>query len=153
MNRKLVKDLMLLLNHGWRPYNHKFPDSLYARLCCFQVGVKGKGKEPVWFVRGEVFLCVSCNRSCSLTRPEGVLLPLPLPVSRQARDRGYSLTPGEMVAAKALLRVDEVAYCLNIAERSVYDWVAEGKLPRAWDGEPLRIPSEAVSRYMQNFEV
>lgn len=149
MNRKFVKDFLLLYNAGWRPYNEKPNASVYQKLGCPHVGTKGK--EPYWFVRGEHFLCVTCNKGCTLTRPEGVILPLPLAYPVKS-EKEFSLTPGEMVARKALLRVDEVAYCLNISERSVYRWIEEGKLRRAIGGEPLRVPSGDVAHYMQNFE-
>ena len=149
MNRKFVKDFLLLHNAGWRPYNSKPDAAVYKKLDCPHAGTKGK--EPFWFVRGETFLCVTCDKSCSLVRPEGMLLPLPIFFPAK-RDKDFTLTPGELVARKALLRVDEIAYCLNISERTVYDWIAEGKLRRAVGGEPVRVPSEDVAHYMRNFE-
>ena len=121
------------------------------RIDCPNNSAKGKG--PYWFVRGDVFLCVSCNKSCSLTRPEGVILPLPLvsPPDPKATGKEFSMTPGELVTRKKLLRIDEAAYCLNISERLVYNWVAEGKLRQAL-GTPVRVSADDVAFYMQNFE-
>ena len=151
MNRTFVKNFLMLHNAGWRPYNGAKPDkSVYEKLGCPHADAKGKG--PFWFVRGDTFLCVSCDKSCSVVRPEGVILPLPLAYTVEKQGKEFSLTPGEMVARKALLRVDEVAYCLNISERHVYRWIAEGRLRRAIGAEPVRVPAEDVAHYMQTFE-
>ncbi len=76
----------------------------------------------------------------------------PLPINYEERtDTPFSLTPGEMVQRKSLLRVDEVAYCLNIKERTVYDWIAEGKLRKTKEN-PVRVPAPDVLFYMSNFE-
>jgi len=151
MNRRFVKDFMLLYNQGWRPYNTgKLPDSVYEKFGCPHNSPKGKG--PYWFVRGDVFLCVTCNKHCSLTRPEGTILPLPLvfPPDKRKR-REFSMTPGELVTRKKLLRIDEAAYCLNVSERLVYNWIYEGKLRQA-RGVPVRVSADDVAFFMQNFE-
>lgn len=151
MNRKFVSDLMLLFNGGWRPYTLKPDPKVYERVECPLRGVKRK--EPVWFVRGDIFLCISCNKGCTLTRPEGFVLPLPLPAQRKDSKNPpyhFQLTPGEMVSHKALLRVDEAAYCLNISWRQVYDWIAEGKLRRVKD-QPIRVSAEDVAMLMSDF--
>jgi excisionase family DNA binding protein len=70
----------------------------------------------------------------------------------EKQEKEFTLTPGEMVVRKALLRVDEVAYCLNISDRQVYRWIADGKLRRALGEEPVRVPAADVAHYMQNFE-
>ncbi|MDR2502945.1 MAG: helix-turn-helix domain-containing protein [Deltaproteobacteria bacterium] len=152
MNRAFVKNFLLLYHAGWRPYNaNNPPKAVYEKLGCPHAGAGGK--EPFWFVRGETFLCVTCNRSCALTRPEGFILPLPLAFPPPAkREKEFALTPGEMIVRKKLLRVDETAYCLNISERAVYDWIAEGKLRRAVGGGPVRVLADDVAYYMQNFE-
>jgi excisionase family DNA binding protein len=150
MNRKFVKEFLLLYNAGWRPYTNNYAtvaSSLYEKLGCPYADTKNK--KPFWFVRGDVFLCVTCDKSCTLTRPEGVILPLPLAVPPLQGEK-FSLTPGEMVARRSLLRVDEAAYCLNISERAVYNWIYEGKLRRTED-VPVRVSAEDVARYMQNF--
>ena len=48
------------------------------------------------------------------------------------------------------MRVDEAAYCLNISERQVYDWIAEGKLRKA-RGTPIRVSAEDVASGMTTF--
>lgn len=150
MNRKLISDILLLINGGWRPYSLKPEKSVYERIGCALVGVKRK--EPVWFVREDIFLCISCSKGCTLNRPEGFVLPLPMPAPKTERKEAFpfQLTPGEMVRHKALLRVDEAAYCLNISERQVYDWIAEGKL-RSVKDKPIRVSAEDVALCMSNF--
>jgi excisionase family DNA binding protein len=66
------------------------------------------------------------------------------------KDETYQLTPAEMVTRKTLLRVDEAAYCLNISERQVYNWIAEGKLRRVKE-QPVRVPAVDVHSCMTNF--
>ena len=67
------------------------------------------------------------------------------------KDEPYQLSPDEMVSHKNLLRVDEAAYCLNVSERMIYDWVAEGKLRRLKDS-PVRVAAEDVAFLMKDFE-
>lgn len=151
MNRKFVNDMMLLLSSGWRPYSLKPDVTVYERVGCPFINIKRK--DPVWFVREDVFLCVSCNKSCTLTRPEGFIVPLPMAVQNMDKKDPlpFKLTPGEMVSHKALLRVDEAAYCLNISARQVYSWIAEGKLRRVKDA-PVRVSAEDVALLMSDFE-
>ena len=129
MNSAYVKAIIALVKAQWRPYNYEPRADVYKKLQCPHAHPKGK-KRPIWFVRGDVFTCITCAKGCTLSRPEGFLLPLPIQYAEKP-EVPFQLTPAEMVARKALLRVDEVAYCLNISERAVYDWIAEGKLRKA----------------------
>jgi excisionase family DNA binding protein len=152
MSIAFIRSIIELVQAQWRPYNYEPEPSVYTKLKCPYMDAKGekKGrKKPFWFVRGDAFLCISCSKGCALTRPEGFVTALPVqyPVKK---DTTYLLAPAEMVTHKALLRVDEAAYCLNISERQVYDWIAEGKLRRV-KGQPFRIPAEDVHSWMVNF--
>jgi excisionase family DNA binding protein len=138
-----------LVQVGWRPFNHPPQASVYEKLKCPHAGTKGRIK-PFWFVRGDIFTCVSCSKGCTLSRPAGFYIPLPIPFSERP-EAPFTLAPSEMVTRKALLRVDEAAYCLNISERQVYDWIAEGKLRKAKE-QPIRVSAEDVCSYMTNFE-
>jgi excisionase family DNA binding protein len=149
MSVSLIRNVIELVGSGWRPYNYKPTPKAYENLHCPYADAKGK-KKPFWFVRGDIFLCVSCERGCTLSRPEGFILPLPIRYEEH-KATPFSRTPGEMVVKKSLLRVDEAAYCLNISERSVYDWIAEGKLRKA-RGAPIRVAAEDVAYFMTNFE-
>ena len=151
-----IRNIIELVNSGWRAYSAAPDSSVYAKLGCPYAPEttddgkkKRKAKAPFWFVNSDSFLCIGCNRQCALFRPEGFMQPLPINYKRPCEP--FALSPAEMVQRKSLLRVDEVAYCLNIKERSVYDWIAEGKL-RGTKDKPVRVPVEDVAFYMNNFE-
>lgn len=157
MTKTTIRSIIELVNHGWRAYNAAPQSAIYARLGCRYAPEnteegkkKKKAKEPFWFVRSDSFLCIGCERRCNLFRPEGFILPLPINYEERPGEP-YTLTPAEMVQRKSLLRVDEVSYCLNIKERTVYDWIAEGRLRKTKEN-PVRIPAEDVVFYMSNFE-
>lgn len=149
MTKTFIRSIIELVNHGWRPYSAKPHPSAYAKLQCSHANTKRGADKPFWFVRGDIFLCVGCSRRCTLSRPEGFIMPLPIQYETRTDDP-FSLTPAEMVSRKSLLRVDEAAYCLNISERTVYDWIAEGKLRKVQE-QPVRIPAEDVVHRMTNF--
>lgn len=144
MSKTLITDIVTLTREGWRPYNASPQSAVYERLDC------ERSKKAYWFVRGDIFLCVGCARRCSLVRPEGFSLPLPLlyPVPAQP----YSLTPMEMTQVKHLLNVFEAAYCLNCSHRMIYRWIETGDL-RAAKGRPRRVLAADVFRLMNTLEV
>ena len=148
MSNAIVRSIIALVSAKWRPYNYEPQAEVYAKLKCPYANSKGQ-KKPLWFVRGDVFTCISCPKGCTLSRPEGFLLPLPIQY-KEKPDAPYQLTPAEMVSRKALLRVDEAAYCLNISERQIYDWIAEGKL-RKTKSQPVRVAAEDVAACMTDF--
>jgi hypothetical protein len=149
MTTAFIKNLISLVYAGWRPYNYKPRPSVYEKLECPHAGAK-RGTKPFWFVRGDIFVCVACTKGCSLSRPDEFYLPLPIRYS-EAPQNPYTLTPAELVKCKKLLRVDEVAYCLNVSERLVYAWIAEGKLRKLTE-LPVRVPAEDVTSLMEQFE-
>lgn len=148
MSRTLIQDVVKLTKAGWRPYNAQPDRSVYEKLGCSLVL---RGKKPFWFVREDVFCCLGCATHCCLTRPAGFPLPLPLPVRYVMPDRPYALTPAEMVERKNLLTVREASYCLNVSERQVYDWLAEGRLV-ALKERPIRVRSTEIKAMMLNFD-
>ena len=157
MTKIKIREIIELINSGWRAYSAVTNSSIYLKLNCSYAPEKTedgqkkkKSHEPFWFVRADSFICVGCPRRCALSRPEGFMQPLPINYEERT-DTPFSLTPGEMVQRKSLLRVDEVAYCLNIKERTVYDWIAEGKLRKTKEN-PVRVPAPDVLFYMSNFE-
>ena len=149
MRPAMLRAIVSLVQAGWRQYNHEPTKKAYEKLRC-PYGGKKSGKRPFWFVRGDIFCCLSCSRGCALSRPEGFWLPLPIQYPENA-SAPFALTPQEMVSRKALLRVDEAAYCLNISERTVYDWITEGKLRKARE-QPIRVSAEDVAFRMTNFD-
>ncbi len=122
LNVAHVKEIVLLINQGWRPYNEQPNKSVYESLGCTRY-IKSR---PAWFVKGDKFLCISCPNKCSLSRPSG--FPLPLPIHYPSEKCQYTITPKEMVKRKSLLNVFEVAYCLNISTRKVYSLIDNAKL-------------------------
>lgn len=151
MSRTLITDIVLLTRDGWRPYGVEPQGAVYERLHCPQYdGATHKmRKKGMWFVKGDQFLCMGCRIRCSLLRPEGFSLPLPIQYPQP--DKAYTLTPLEMVTRKSVLRVDEAAYCLNVSERMIYTWIACGKLAVLKD-MPRRVKSADVKQMMEDFD-
>lgn len=146
MSRTLITDIVQLTRDGWRPYNGRPEGYVYERLGCpYQLTKRGK---PYWFVKGDLYLCVGCVNRCSLARPEG--FPVQLPIRYPEPKQPYTLTPEEMVRKKTLLLVDEAAYCLNVSRRKVYDYIDMGKL-NVLKGNPKRVSSQEVKRMMEDF--
>jgi excisionase family DNA binding protein len=146
-----IKSIIALVQAQWRPYNYDPDPRVYEELKCPYAQAKSR-KKPFWFVRGDAYLCVACSRGCALSRPKGFVAALPVQYKEKAKkDDGYMLSPAEMVARKALLRVDETAYCLNVSERLIYVWIEEGKL-RKVRGQPVRIPAEDVAARMRDIQ-
>lgn len=150
MTKTLIQDIVTLTKEGWRPYNAKPDRSVYERIGCAHV-LKGKAGKPYWFVREDVFCCVGCGSRCTLVRPAGFPLPLPMPVRYPEPERPYTLTPQEMVQKKYLLNVYEAAYCLNCADRTVYKYIDRGLLRRVKEA-PIRVLAADVFRLMNNLE-
>lgn len=146
MSRTLITDIVQLTRDGWRPYGGQPEGYVYERLGCPYLLTKRN--RPYWFIKGDIYLCVGCARRCSLTRPDG--FPLPLPVRYPKPPQPYTLTPYEMVERKPLLTVEEAAYCLNVSKRTVYDYIDLGKLNVLKEG-PKRVSSRDVRRMMENF--
>lgn len=148
MSRTLIQDVVSLTKAGWRPYNAQPDRSVYEKLGCDAVL---RGKKPLWFVREDVFCCIGCAARCCLTRPAGFPLPLPLQIRYAQPEHPYTLTPAEMVERKGLLTVKEASYCLNVSERQVYDWLAEGRLVQL-KMRPIRVRATEVKAMMSDFD-
>lgn len=147
MSKTLIQDIVTLTKEGWRPYNAQPEGFVYERLRCRPFL---RGKKGYWFVRGDVFLCVGCAARCCLNRPNG--FPAPLPIKYEyTPETPYTLTPVEMAHRLDLLRVPQAAYCLNISERLVYDWIACGKLIKVKD-EPIRVRAKEIRELQGSFD-
>lgn len=149
MTKTLINEIVGLVRAGWRPYSEKPNGSVYERLNCEQVQKKG-GNKPYWFHRGDVFLCIGCHKRCSLSRPEGFIQPLPIQYQEDP-EQPYTLTPKQMVERRSLLLVQEASYCLNVSDRTIYAWIAEGVL-RVTKRRPYRIPVEDVATLMNELD-
>ena len=142
-----ITDLLALGRDGWRPYGSEPQPQVYERLRCERhLAVRGR---PYWLYKGDVFLCLGCEARCSLVRPVGFVMPLPVKYPVPAEP--YTLTPLEMVTRKHALNMREVMYCLNISKTTAHRWVAEGKLVALKD-KPLRIKAACVRELMENFD-
>lgn len=63
----------------------------------------------------------------------------------------YNITPQEMLKRHDLLTVRQAAYCLNVSERTIYEYIAEGKLARLKE-RPARVRSADVAALRENFD-
>ncbi len=143
MSKQLVRDLLALVNAGWRPYTAEPQTSAYESLKC------DSPKKAYWFCKGDLFLCLGCSRRCSLNRPAGFVPPLP--IKYDIKKCEFTLTPQEIVTRKPLLTAKEAAYCLNVSISQIYAYIAEGKLI-ALNGRPRRVKSEDVKSLMHDFD-
>lgn len=148
MSKTLIREVVILTHDGWRPYSAEPEGNVYKRLQC-PFAMTGSRNRPYWFVKGDIFLCLGCGRRCSLSRPAGFILPLPINYPQPKQP--YTLTPAEMVSRKALLLVKEAAYCLNVSESKVYRYINEGKLNTLKDA-PKRVSAADVRKMMEDFE-
>lgn len=149
MSRTRIMDIVTLTRNGWRPYNAKPDKKVYEALGC-ELALN-KRKEPFWFVRDDVFCCVGCAAHCTLKRPTGFPLPLPINYPQMPPEQGYYLTPLEMLERHDLLNAKQAAYCLNVSERTIYNLIAEGKLVRLREN-PVRVRSSEVKALREDFD-
>lgn len=148
--KTLIQDIVALTKDGWRLYDAVPVQAVYERLGCTHAA-KGSRSKPHWFVRDDKFLCIGCSSRCLLIRPAGFPVPLPIKYNEIPRDQPYSLTPQEMLARRNLLTVKQAAYCLNVSERTVYNYIAEGRLIRLKDN-PVRIRVDEVRELCRDFD-
>lgn len=149
MSRTRIQEIVTLTREGWRPYDAEPERSVYEKLGCPYFLCRRH--KPFWFVRGDVFCCIGCADHCTLKRPAGFPLPLPIRYSGVPPVRPYTLTPQEMLARRNLLNVKQAAYCLNVSERTVYNYIAEGRLVRLRDN-PVRIRVDEVRELCKDFD-
>ena len=96
----------------------------------------------------------SRSGSCGMTfsaSSAGFPLPLPIRYSVVPPDQPYTLTPLEMLARHDILTVRQAAYCLNVSERQIYDYIAEGKLVKLKD-TPVRVRADEVKALRKDFD-
>ena len=76
----------------------------------------------------------------------------PLPINYDYDpEQPFRLTPQELVKRKHTLRVEEVAYCLNVSIGLVYRYKDEGRLT-ALREKPIRIRASDVEAMMSDFD-
>lgn len=143
-----IDRIMHLAERGWKVYEGRVSADLYEQLQC-PAPVFGK-----WLFEGErarELACVGCDKFCRVDSSAD-FDPQPRQIADMNR-RGayYTLSPQEMVNRIPMLRVTQAAYCLNISERTIYEWVASGKLA-ATNDKPVRIKAEDVALLMNDFD-
>ncbi|MDE5832037.1 MAG: helix-turn-helix domain-containing protein [Desulfovibrio sp.] len=156
MSRTRIMDIVALTREGWRPYELEPDQQVYDRLKCpFKPAAdnrRNRSKDrPFWFVRDDVFCCIGCASHCTLKNPAGFQVPLPIRCPVKKPNQDYYITPGEMLARHDLLNAKQAAYCLNVSERTIYNYIAEGKLVRLKEN-PVRVRSSEVKALRENFD-
>lgn len=150
MTRARILEIVTLTREGWRPYDAEPEHRVYEKIGCEYV-LRGNRHRPFWFVRGDVFCCIGCPNHCTLKRPAGFPLPLPIRYSRVPEETPYFLTPREMLERHDLLNVRQAAYCLNVSERTIYNYIADGRLIRLKES-PVRVRAKEVKELRNNFD-
>lgn len=147
MNSQIDR-IMYLAERGWKVYEGRVGFALYEKLQC-PSPIFGK-----WFFEGnkaKELACVGCDKHCRADSSAD-FDPLPRHIAEMNR-RGayYTLSPQEMVSRIPMLRVAQAAYCLNVSERTIYEWIAGGKLT-ATNDKPVRVKAEGVALLMNDFD-
>ena len=148
-----TKDIVYLLDKGFRPYDGDVPPQFYAEKKCKSY------KRAEWLTRPwsddhqhTRFICLGCNRRCAAVDPAG--WPLLLPIGQQTRPgvvafiEASRLSADDLLKVKRVLRVDEVAFILNIGKTKVFELIQEGQLDVLQDS-PTRVTSESVERHLK----
>lgn len=152
MSKSKIMDIVTLTREGWRPYDAVPDKKVYEGIGCEVVLSSKKSRvKPFWFVREDVFCCIGCPNHCTLKRPTGFPMPLPINYPPLPHDRQYQLTPKEMMARLNVLNAKQAAYCLNVSERTIYNYIAEGRLPRLRDN-PVRVRASDVRDMAEDFD-
>jgi len=139
----VVKDIVLLLNDGWRLFQGEVEQTVYEKQQC--PSLTNRRTHPKWFFRGDKYICIGCLKKCSLVRPAGFQSHLELLYTEQ--EQKFILTPQEMLARLKFLTVEQVAYCLNISVSKVYKMISMSEL--ASTDSPRRVPVEEVKAYIE----
>lgn len=141
-----IDQIIKLTQTGWRAYEGQATAAVYDKQEC----EKSRRGRARWFAKGDLLVCIGCERACTLSCPEGFQLPLfkyppaPNPVFR--------LLPEELMKVRKLLTVNEVAYILNVSARCVRGMIYEGRF-RATKDKPLRIPVEDIRAEVKNVDL
>lgn len=149
MSKTLIQDVVTLTREGWRPYPGQPDNAVYLGVGCPHW--QKSAKRPYWFVRDKFYLCVGCASRCCLENPAGFQPMLPIQ-EVEAPKRYYNISPAEMLARHDLLTVRQAAYCLNVSERAVYDYISEGKLVSLKE-KPLRVLASEVKKMRETYDV
>lgn len=144
MSKRLIDDLLAVLDQGYAPYTGAVDGKVYARHSC------PRPDKSAWFTRRGRFICLGCARRCSQAHAKG--FQAVLPGMRWGVKVAYACLPAitaeELLRAKPLLRAEEAAYVLNISRSQVYQLIATGRLDRHED-DPVRVTSASVREELE----
>ncbi len=143
----IIKDVVILINAGWRLFEGEVDRIVYEKQGC--PSLNNRRISPKWFFQGDKYLCVGCAKKCSLVRPAGFQASLPLYYREDEETHTIMLSVEEMLSRRKLLKIFEVAYCINSSERYVRYLIDTGVLRRTED-RPVRVPSEDVIQYIES---
>jgi excisionase family DNA binding protein len=129
-----IDQIIRLTQSGWRAYEGQATAAVFDNLNC-EKPWRGRAR---WFARGNLLICVGCDRACTLSCPEGFQLPLFTYPAAPAQP-AFRLAPDELLAKRKLLTPNEAAYVLNVSSRQVRKMIHEGRL-RVTKLAPLRVP-------------
>jgi len=141
----LIDDVLKTLADGYVPYRGAIEGGVFEGLRCPDF------RRARWFTREGRHLCLGCARRCAWAGPGFQAV---LPLARDQRPAGLAygqlpyVTAEELLAAKAVLRVDEAAFVLNVSERTVRDLIDSAKLDRLPD-LPVRVTTASVRAALQ----
>ena len=141
-----IDQIIKLTQTGWRAYEGQATATVYDNLDC----EKSRRGRARWFARGDLLVCIGCDRNCTIPCQAGFQLPLfkypapPNPVFR--------LSPDELMARRKLLTVNEAAYVLNISGRQVRNMIHDGRFS-VTRVTPIRIPVAEVRAMAEDVDL
>ena len=116
-----VDAVLRVLERGYRPYRGHIEGYVFESLGCRKVAeMRRKQREE--------------EESKNFQR----MLPVKRRFAQVAFAELPTVTVEELLKNKALLRVDEAAWCLSVSRREVYSLIDEGRLERHPAG-PVRV--------------
>lgn len=141
-----IDQIIKLTQTGWRAYEGQATAAVYDNLDC----EKSRRGRARWFAKGDLLVCIGCDRACTLPCPDGFQLPLfkyPAPPSPV-----FQLSPEELLSRRKLLTVSEVAHVLNVSIRRVRNMIHEGRFS-VTRVTPIRIPVAEVRAMAEDVDL
>lgn len=146
IRKSKIDQIIRLTQSGWRAYEGQATATVYDHLGCEKTQ-RGRAR---WFAKGDLLVCIGCDRNCTLTCPAGFQLPLfvyPAPPRPAIR-----LTPDELMSKRKFLTMTEVAYVLNISVRQARNMMYEGRF-RVTKDRPQRVPVGDIEALLKDVDI
>jgi predicted DNA-binding transcriptional regulator AlpA len=141
MTAKHLKEFADLYAKGFRPYTGEILPEVYEQLDCRDP------KRAYWVCLWPILHCFGCSRRCTPKHPQGFQLQLPSGTECPARTATQLLSYGRPLTA------DEVAFCLGISRRQVYNLYSDRNTVLEFlQDRPLRCTPESVRAEMRRIE-